>query len=70
MPLAGASLCAAERPAATRLRSAPEPMRRYVATLDLDNLADHAKLVTVYSDVMQAPASGPGTAATTATSSP
>jgi hypothetical protein len=53
MPLAAASLCAAERPTATRLRSAPEPMRRYVATLDLDNLADHAKLLTVYSDVMQ-----------------
>ena len=32
---------------------APERMRRYVATLDLDNPADHAKLVTVYSDVMQ-----------------
>ena len=28
-------------------------MRRYLATLDLNNPADHAKLVTVYSDVMQ-----------------
>ena len=30
-----------------------ERMRRYLATLDLNNPADHAKLVTVYSDVMQ-----------------
>lgn len=28
-------------------------MRRYLATLDLNNPADHAKLVAVYSDVMQ-----------------
>ena len=30
-----------------------ERMRRYLATLDLNNPADHAKLVAVYSDVMQ-----------------
>jgi hypothetical protein len=30
-----------------------ERMRRYLATLDLNNPTDHAKLVAVYSDVMQ-----------------
>lgn len=30
-----------------------ERVRRYLATLDLNNPADHAKLVTVFSDVMQ-----------------
>lgn len=30
-----------------------ERMRRYLATLDLNNPADHAKLIAVYSDVMQ-----------------
>lgn len=30
-----------------------ERMRRYLVTLDLNNPQDHAKLVAVYSDVMQ-----------------
>lgn len=42
-----------EQPDPTDPSERRERMRRYLATLNLNNPADHAKLVAVYSDVMQ-----------------